>query len=374
LLDEEHYAQDATELYAVALMQQVAENLGVATTHNSAQKLADFVAYATLHGHDLDWFDTGPYPEYKAACERHLPRFVARLAETFPGETFDFVSVEAEYRNQGLKGDFLIFMQPADTVTSVSLKNYRKGIVRPQFNAQTYNSFVLGFLFDGKLGTYVDPTTNESFRGADFDARDAALVRNGYEPIVPAMHELDSLNRDIKAQFVYGARFEVLDREGVAVLKAERGRVGNAGADLVMGILGQIDPRRVKTRLLKMIGFDGVEEIMLMDPRRYSDTITNPRFRELRDIVQKGEVEWRRNGQSIVFTFAADGKHVLPVDVPFTINTNGAWVNLKAPATGVMKDGMLMLPGARRRKAKELATSINTYVNFGKTGIFDSSR
>ena len=71
------------------------------------------------------------------------------------------------------------------------------------------------------------------------------------------------------------------------------------------------------------------------------------------------------------FTFAANGKRVLPVSVPFTINTNGAWVSLKAPAEGVMKDGRIMLPGARRRKAAELATSINTYVDLAKTGIFD---
>jgi hypothetical protein len=264
-------------------------------------------------------------------------------------------------------------MQPADIATSVSLKNYRKSIARPQFNAQTFNSFVLRFMFAGagKVGHYIDPTTGAPFRGSDFDARDAVLRRNGYESIIPAMHGLDDLNREIKAKFVYGPEFETLTTAGRAILKLERGRVGHAGADLVMGILEKIHPDRIKERLLGMIGLDGAEEMLLMDPVRFSDTLTNERFRELRDIAQGGHVEWARVGQSIVFSFAANGKHVLPVAVPFTINTNGAWVSLKAPAEGVMKDGRLMLPGARRRKAAELATSINTYVDLAKTGIFD---
>lgn len=373
--DAEHYTQDASELYAVALMQRIAQDRGVAISHDADQKFADFVAYAAAPPRrlDLDWFDSGPYPEYKAACDRHLPVFVERLAATFPGEAFDFVSVEAQYRNEGLKGDFLILLQPVDTVTSVSLKNYRKSIARPQFNAQTFNSFVLRFMFEGAgiVGQYIDPTTGDAFRGANFPERDAVLRRNGYESVIPAMRALDDLNRALKPQFVYSKDFEVLTPAGAAILKLERGRVGNAGADLVMGILEKIDPDRIKKRLLGMVGLDGAEEMLLMDPVRYSDTLTNARFRELRDIAQGGHVEWSRIGQSIVFTFAADGKRVLPVAVPFTINTNGAWVSRKAPAQGVMKDGRLMLPGERRRKASQLATSINTYVDLAKTGIFD---
>jgi hypothetical protein len=64
---------------------------------------------------------------------------------------------------------------------------------------------------------------------------------------------------------------------------------------------------------------------------------------------------------------------LLQVDVPFTINKNGAWISGDY-YTGTRwhaKEGRQLAWGQRRpKKSRELATSINTYVNFGATGIF----
>lgn len=369
----EHHVQDALEHYAAARMQLEAEALRVAISRDADKKHQAFVDYATAREYTVDWFDGGPWKMYKQAYDRHLPRFVQRLAAKFYDQTFDFIAVEAAYRNEGKKGDFIVLMAPAATTRSVSLKNYRGDIRRPQFNAQTYNSFVLGFLFAARVGMYVDPLTGLRFKGSTVIARDAALRANGYGEIVPAMHELDQLNRDIKAQFVYDPRFEHLDSDAEAIFDAARKRVGNAGADLVAGIVAVLDPALIKNRLLSMTGLDGAEDLLIMDAERAADTLTNQAFDELREIVQAGRVEWERRGQSIVFNFVSEGRHVLPVNVPFTINKNGAWVSEPTPPEGAYhaKEGLVLRYGDRRpKKSKELATSINTYVDFAATGIF----
>lgn len=369
--DLEHYAQDALELYAVAVLQREAEARGAAITADAADKIRRFVEYAAKHDLTEEWFTTGPLAMYKASYDRNLPAFVDRLALAYADQKFDFEVVEAEYRVAGLKGDFVIRMQPAAALTSVSLKNYRGDIRRPQFNAQTFNSFVLSFLFAGKLGTYEDPITGETFRGSSAEARNAALERNGFGSLVPSMRALDALNQEIRVQFVYAEEFAFLTTEGERIFKAAAKRIGVAGADIVAGILAEIGQDRIKRRLLKMIGLDGAEELLMMDQTRCTDTLTHPGFRALREAVQKADVTVARGGQSIQLLFTADGIALLPVTVPFTINKNGAWISRKVAAEGIMKDGRLMLPGERRNKAKEMATSINTYVNFAKTKIFD---
>ena len=372
---DEHHVQDALEVYAVARMQKLAQDRGMAITADADEKLAAFIDYAAARGYTPGFFDTGPWAVYKRSYDHHLPAFVGRLADTaFPGERLDFLSVETEYRAAGLKGDFVIVRSFGGPLISVSMKNYRGDIRRPQFNAQTYNSFALGLLFEGQVGVYADPITGGRFKGSSVVPRDAALVANGYAALVPFMHQLDELNRQIKAEFVYDPRFEFLDETNEAIYKAECKRVGDAGADILVEILALLDPGQIKARLLKMTGLDGAEETLLMDSKRCSDTLTNPTFRALRDTVQAGHVEFERRGQSIVFMFADGARRVLPVNVPFTINKNGAWISDPTPPEGAfhVKEGKVLLFGQRRpKKSKELATSINTYVDFAATGIFD---
>ena len=80
-------------------------------------------------------------------------------------------------------------------------------------------------------------------------------------------------------------------------------------------------------------------------------------------------------GKGIGFDFVLEGETLVQVDVPFTINKNGAWIS-GTPYDGVRfhaKEGIDLAYGQRRpKKSKELATSINTYVNFGAAGIFET--
>ena len=61
------------------------------------------------------------------------------------------------------------------------------------------------------------------------------------------------------------------------------------------------------------------------------------------------------------------------IEVPFTLQKNGAWHLPKVKYSGTQyneKEGIDLLHGERRpKKSKEIATSINTYLNLKKAGV-----
>lgn len=370
--DEEHFVQDALEVYAVAYLQKLAEERCLAITHDSSIKYAEFEAYARARGLGITYFETGRWRDYKATYDRHLPAFFDRLTTKFPGASFDFTNVEAANRNAQLKGDFVIDTSRKDRF-SVSMKNYRGDARRPQVNSGTYNSFILNFLFNSPaVGTFTDPVTGMRFRSTPISIRDTALRSNGYDDIIPLMHDMDKLNEDIRRRFIETSEFEFLDER---VFNIARKECGDAGAAIALEVLRLIGVPRVHTRLLKMIGMDGSEELLLMDPQRFADSITNAPFRALRESLHgpTTTLTFRRRGQGIGFDFMSGDSVLLQVDVPFTINKNGAWISGdNYPGTRLhSKEGLALAYGQRRpKKSKELATSINTYVNFGAAGIF----
>ena len=65
---------------------------------------------------------------------------------------------------------------------------------------------------------------------------------------------------------------------------------------------------------------------------------------------------------------------MLSVNIPFTINKNGAWMS-GTPYEGSTAYHNEPYPLAynerRPRKSRELATSINTYLDLKSTGVFD---
>lgn len=370
--DEEHHVQDALELYAVAKLQRLAQEQGISISADARTKLRAFAAYAERRGYRPADFQTGRWSAYKKAYDKHLPVFFGRLVRTLPGQRFDFVNVEVENRNAQLKGDFLI-VTSRGTRISVSLKNYRGGALRPQLQSGTYNSFILGFLFESaSVGTFADPTTGGTFRSSAVKERDRALTANGYAAIVPFMARMDALNAQIRSRFIDTPEFEFLDED---VFDRARKECGEAGVAIALQILTHINADRLKARGLKMIGMDGTEELLLMDPERFADTITNAAFSELRTALRDPTTTLRvgKRGQGIGFDFVKGERVLLQVDVPFTINKNGAWISgdhYEGTKWHVKESRPLAYGQRRPRKSRELATSINTYVNFGATGIF----
>ena len=369
--DEEHHAQDAAELYAVYLLQRLAEDQGRAITYDSGAKHLAYVKHVVDHGYPPDGADSSRWSVYKRSCDRHLPSFFARLARKYPRDSFDFTNVEVENRNAQRKGDFLITKSDGMSL-SVSLKNYRNGALRPQLNSGTFNSFILNFLFDSDgVGWFNDPN-RWTVPNTPAAKRDQVLQRNGYSDIVVIMHEIDQLNLDIRTRFIDTPEFEYLDEE---TFDRARKECGAAGATLALKILARMDESRLKARALSMIGMDGSEEMLIMDPERCSDSITIAAFQALRESLRDPATHLRceRRHQGIGFDFVGEGKTLLRFYVPFTINKNGAWISGDR-YEGVRfhkKEGRYLSYGQRRpKKSRELATSINTYVDFSTSGIF----
>jgi len=371
--DSEHYLQDACEVYAVALLQRHAQKLKIAATSDADAKESAFWAYLSARNMGKADLEIEPGMTYIGNLERHIPAFVQAIAQTWPDARVDFIDVEAEFRNKKMRGDFMIKGSPIGDL-AVSLKNYRNGARRPQVCSGTFNSFVLNFLFASTgVGTFQLPSSDTTFRGSNVKDRDAAIKVLGMEAILPALHRLDELNQEIRTKFIDGDEFEFFAEDA---FKETCGLVGNEGSSLAKEILDGLPQALLKKRLLTMTGFDGEDEILLIEPDTYTDTITNTVFRNLRKRLQDKETFVRvvRRGQGIGIDFTRGEDSILTAHVPFTINKNGAWISGEY-YDGVKlhrKEGIELAYGQRRpKKSRELATSVNTYLDLQPTGIFD---
>lgn len=370
--DSEHYLQDACELYAVALLQKHAQDLNIAAVSDFVDKEHAFHQYLRARDLGPEHLKDEPGLTYISNLERHIPAFVAELAKLWPKAKLEFVNVETEFRNLRLRGDFLIKGTPVGDL-AVSLKNYRNGARRPQVCSGTYNSFILNFIFESSgVGTFDRQGGSGSFRGSNTRERDDAIISAGLEKILPAVRRLDQLNKQIRDKFIDGPQYEFFSAEE---FKSECRVVGHEGAQLAGTILKQLPREVVRSRILKMTGFDGKDEILLIEPETFVDTITNKKFRDLRAQLQSKtlEIEVELKGQGLGIHFKEQSETVLTAHVPFTINKNGAWISGE-PYSGKRlhrKEGVELAYGQRRpKKSRELATSVNTYIDLEPTGIF----
>ena len=375
----EHHIQDAAEHYAVLVMQRQAENIGVASASISSDLDRQFISYLAGTGLNLDDFTNGKYPKYKLNVDAQVPNFVDRLAETYPGKSLDFENVEAAFRNLGMKGDFVAKVGGFSTPIPVSLKNYvgSGGILRPQVASGTFASFAASFVFDrAGVGTYVDPRTpGAKFKGSDVATRNKVLRYMDREDLIPALAVFDGLQAKVRKEFL-STECEMYDK---ARVKAAAQRVAQPGIDATLKVFSTLGPDDVRRVFLSRIGLDGKEEALYFDSKRYVDSITNRKYHDLRVGLNEPDTEFHffQHGQGIRFTFDRCDSTLLAIDVPFTINTNGAWYRPNPPFEGTQfynDKGVrteLRWGQRRPRKSKEIATSVNTYVNLANTGIFD---
>ena len=368
----EHFIQDACELLAVAEMQLHAEELGLSKRRLSPERMREYEEY--VRNHKITAMDFAEYPQYRDNIKKHVHRFVERLAAHRPFRDIVFNCTERESRNKSMKGDFAIQIDGA-TPISVSLKNYRNSIGRPQVSAGTFNSFALSFLLIPApgVGMYINTHDGSVFRGSQQTRRNQVLRNSGSAWALKPLDKLDELNQQIKQTFVYSDEYEFLSEDK---FDAERKRVGAAGAEIVFGILSALPPSDIRRQIVERIGFAGTEEQLMFDPERYTDSITVSLFRDLINAVRHdAHFDFRIKGQGIAFEFSHGRKPLLGIHVPFTINKNGAWISETYSGTRLHpKEGVRLATGQRRpKKSKELATSINTYLDLESTGIFIKS-
>ncbi len=383
----QHLVQDTAEHYAVAVMQETAERLGIAGTQTAAPRRREFDAYLSGAGLMPEDFESGLYAKYKTNVDLQIPAFVRRLAKhaRFQRRTLDFRNDEAAMRNKGLKGDFLISVSEGEEI-AVSLKNYigGGGITRPQVSSGTFLSFACGFVFDRiGVGQYIDPRRKGAvFLGRDAVTRNAVLqwerenvpeLRNRAALIEP-LEVLERLQLEMRTELLA----EDCKMYDAARVKAVVNRIAQPGIETVLTIFGLLGHDEVRFSILARMGMDGKEESLFFDSDRYVDSITNVAYHQLLERLNDENTTFTaaQHKQNIRFSFHRGSELVLKTDVPFTINTNGAWYRPKVRYSGTQvyndkgHDRALLWGERRPYKSLEIATSTNTYINLAKVGIF----
>jgi len=369
------YIQDAAEKYAVYLMEKILEDRGVSLKRDSQQKWQDYINY--LDERNLEESDINK-SDYVTNCKRQLPVFISGVVSKFPNQKFSVFDVEKENRNQNKKADFDIHFMDKRKL-SFSLKNYAGGIDRPQVRAGTFNSLVMNLLFESpSVGMYVYEVsgTMVRFKGSNVSKRNYALKSIGLPQIIEDLEKLDKLQEEARKTVLEDPSYEMFDEHKWKSLCVQ---IGSAGAKTMHDLCRKLNANLIAKKLLGLAGFAGEEEVLFISPNQILDSLTNDDFRTLKLKLRNSKtvMNYKLSGQTLIFEYWLDGKRLLRIDVPFTLNRNGAyWLDLPVySGTRKIKDKKHIVElrwGERRPyKSRELATSINTYVDLKSTGIFN---
>ena len=374
---DQHITQDAAEHYAVFLLADTAEKRGW-NLYPSSQRLKESLDdYLSFRGWDFDTDFSHKYPAYKRNVDLQIPVFLDRLHSFFPGARFGFEIDEAAYRKMGLKADFSIEVSGLENPFLVSLKNYvgSGGVMRPQVSSGTFLSFAAGFIFSRVgVGTYSDPRNlSEQFRGSNREARNAVLEHMNQQSLIRPLEVLEELQQIVRTDLL---QLRMYDKNKIReVIEHIVPRAQQA----MLAIFEELGEEIVRQRFLERVGLDGTDEILYFDATNSVDSITSSRFGELCKSVNNPSTRFSfaPAGQSLRFQFSRNQDLILKVDVPLTVNTNGAWFRPKEKYSGTQtkndKGNLVELQWGEIRpfKSREIATSTNTYVNLAATGIFD---
>lgn len=373
----QHITQDAAEHYAVYLMARSALELGVGNKENTDSLWGEFQDYLSERSWRFEEEFVSFYPEYKNNADNQIPKFLQRLTAKFTRSIFRFEIDEANYRNSGKKADFRLFASEAPLPFEISLKNYigAGGVERPQVSSGTFLSFAAGFVFERNgVGTYADPREpDKSFSGSNKDVRTDVLRFLNREELINPLNNLEDLQQHVRTSLL---NLKFYDSSKVKKVINE---IVPSAQNSILEIFAALGEDTARKKFLERVGMAAKEEILFFDGKNSVDSITNSKFHELVSAINSPEVsfKFKPQGQGIRFTFEQSGSTILSVDVPLTVNTNGAWHRPKIRYTGteLKSDKGHLIPLAwgelRPYKSREIATSTNAYVNLKATGIFN---
>jgi len=367
---KDHFIQDAAEAYIVYLLQKFAVENQVALTDDVSDKYNTFIQYCE----ERDVMNDFNKSVYKENIDAVVDKFFADLLAKYPGRKFDFVDVEREFRDKKLKGDFIVQFEDQSYI-SFSLKNYKKGFNRIQLCSGTWHSFLNNFLFESAgVGTFIDPYTQEVFQGCDREYRDNLIENLGYSSLMDVYNFFDTVNDTIKEFYTYGEQARYWKNVS-SQWKNDCASYGLKAAETIISALDSISKDAVKSRIIKMAGLNYDEEILLVGQGKYLCSLFNQKYAQILERVNSDEsvVEYITNKKGVLFTLRDSAGVIVSIEVPFTLQKNGAWYLPKAKYSGTQyheKEGVDLLHGERRpKKSKEISTSINTYLNLKKAGV-----
>ena len=367
---KDHYMQDTSEIYFVWKARQNAKEKNIFKNvygDSISETENQYISYAN----ERNVLDDFRKCDYKKAIDLAINGVIEQLSKTYPNALFDFECVEAELRNKNMKGDFYLHIVINDEITtiSVSLKNYKKGYDRIQVCSGTWNSFMNNFLFTpAGVGRFVDPFNGQLFRGSDVEKRNSLITKMGLEFLIEAYDFIDNVQARIKEKYTYGEEAEYwsnIKHDWASDCQV----LSLSAVNKIYDGLSQLDSSIVKSRFIKMTGLNYDEELLLIDAKgNHLFSLTEEKYKDILTRINSHDsiVVIGIKKKSITFTSQDDDGVIVVVEVPLTLQKNGAWHLQGESYDGTQyhpKEKIELAYGQRRpNKSKEIATSINTYV------------
>jgi len=315
------------------------------------------------------------HEDYKWAiteAERNATRLADSICSAFatefnPKSTFAIESYNVDGRIEGSKSDLIIKEYdtgPGGALISTrhfSLKAYEKdGNI--QVCSGTYMSTLLSLAFHKVgVGQYMSAEGKKVPRAvvANIPAI-AALFGEDYSvDIAPTLQCIKQLDANFKS--LVQDRFP--GKEAWKKICRDTAYTAIPLMIKVCEIVKAQDPGAFKDKLLGMCGMDGRDEVVAVAGNKVYSTFGKPKAKEIVNRLNSPAcvLNFCQNNQGIKWSFSDKAGPIYSIDMPLTINKNGAWWT--EGTVGSAKNIHSKLPGEPREgKRNEIATSTNMWV------------
>lgn len=368
--ETDHYYQDLSESYFCYKYQSVLESLNRSLTSNRSGILYhEFIQYAEFRDIDIGNYNKSIY---KINVDNSIEQIVLQNLQHYLDQPHDIYDVEKESRNQGTKADFIL--QFKDFSEKYSLKNYKK-LGNIQVCSGTHVSLLDYFVLNKSGG----PGNFMTSDGKMFSNRNKELLfkeyskhKNGLE-LYLLREELLELNLLLKNKYVYGEFAAFFTTEVENEFEKDKLMIANEAMKIIINGLNLLDTELVKYKILSRTGLcndNSDTKLLCVFPGVFYNSSTNKRFQDLLISLSASTVSYTIHKQSLKFALSVSEKVILDINIPFTINKNGAWFNDKNYTTEPFyykSENMHLLHNQRRpKKSAELAPSTNMYISISQ--------
>jgi hypothetical protein len=374
------------ELYFISKLIKLSEESGnrKPIQGTSSEEIFNaYLSYLSERGLSHSDVSNGEYRQYYLNAELYAPTFHEEIVNYLGTDSLAFRHVAKESRVALSKGDFEILNAISGESYDVSLKNYSNSIKRIQVSSGTFQSLALSFFLErAGVGVWRNPLDGSecsSSSKAFLDWRTKAIsdaLRDSEKTnaILSLFAELDSLQQNMRSSLIDSDDFKFYNEDK---FDSYRKSVGKAGVTIVSNIIEAAPEDKVRARILEMSGLASSKHMLLMGPDGYAHTFMEGPLLNLIKKIEDTKLEVKKKEQSLGISLLekidnSEGK-LLDIEIPFTINANGAWYKPKVKYEGKKyhaKEGKMLSWGEKRpKKSREIATSINTYLDLSKIVI-----
>ena len=366
---EDHNIQDDAEIYFTYRMQKLSENNGISARRSSENLHEHLIRSLEAHNVSEEKFLSSNYAK---AVDLTVDEVHMTIRNHYQGKTLDFICVETEYRNLNKKGDFVILLDGEEEI-SVSLKNYKK-LSDIQTCSGTFFSFLNNFLLKkAGVGKYYYPTTNEVFKSNN-QMLWSALEIVGNSKIVEHQRYMNEILNTIRTKYLNSDKYKIYNKSTSTEWVNDCFQFGHLAVNSAIEALSTLPNDLVRDRFLHMSGLDHEEELLIISHEgEFMFSVTHEKYQTLVSECRKPNVtvSYRKKKKSLFITLIGEsGNELISIDIPFTLQKNGAWHCPKKVYEGTqyhVKEDMNLLWGQMRpRKSRELNTSTNCWLRIKK--------